>query len=154
MKKLHLTIFTMLLMLFSITFSQAQQPDRQKTLNFLLKTNRLIGHAHMSVKRGKVYSGDLSKAVRHERLAKQLFQNGNYKGALAHSRRARILATESIKANKVKPTSDATFTPEENTLVGTPTSDEELDKELNTQGIAEITDETIINQNNLELEVK
>ena len=145
----------LLLLACSITFAQAQKPvAKDKALNFLLKTNRLIGHAHMSVKMGKVYNGSLGNAVRHERYAKSLYLKGMYSQAIHHSKRARLLALDAIKSNKVKPTSDAIITAQETELLETVPSDQELDDALAAEKAEEIQDQEIIKNNKLDLEIK
>jgi len=155
MKQLSISIFTLFLILISVSASKAQSPvaDRQKALNVLLRTNRVIGVAHMSVKRGKVYTGNLAKAVRHERYAKKLFNNVNYQRAIAHSRKARLHAVDAIKANKVKLTSDATITPEEDEVIGAIPGDQELEDEA-AKEIPELKEEDLVNNNNLDIDVK
>lgn len=155
MKKLSLSVALLLITLISLSAFATQPPavERQKALNVLLRTNRVIGVAHMSVKRGKVYTGNLAKAVRHERYAKKLFNQGNYHRAIVHSRKARLFAVEAIKANKVKPTSDCTITPEEGQLAGTAPSDQELEDEMAKEE-PEVKEEDLVNNNNLGLEVK
>jgi hypothetical protein len=154
MNRIKITAIFFFIIFLSLSIAEAQKPvPRDKALYVLLKTNRLIGHAHMSVKMGKVYTGNLGKAVRHERYAKKLFIEGNYLRSIQHSRRARLFALEAIKANKVKPTGDATITPEEADLMGTVT-DKELEDELEKEMPGELKDEDLIKQNNLDLEVK
>ncbi len=154
MNRIKTTVIFLLILFFSLQLVEAQKPiAREKALNVLLRTNRLMGHAHMAVKRGKVYTGDLGKGVRHQRYAKKLFMKGMYLRSIQHSRRARLLALAAIKANKVKPTSDATITPEETEMMGNVT-DKELEDELATEMQGEIKDQDLINQNNLDLEVK
>jgi len=155
MNNFKTSVIFILLAFFSLSMANGQQPvAKDKAKNVLLKTNRLIGHAHMSVKRGKVYTGNLGKAVRHERYAKSLYEKGNYLRSIQHSRRARLLALEAIKANKVKPTSDANFTPEETELIGSAPTDKELEDELTTEKVAEVKDEDLINSNNLNINVQ
>jgi hypothetical protein len=155
MNRIKTIVIFLFILILSLPLTQAQKPvAKEKALNFLLKTNRLIGHAHMAVKRGKVYTGNLGKAVRHERYAKKLYAKGMYLQSIQHSRRARLLALEAIKVNKVKPTSDANITPEETELIGTAPSDQELDDALAKEKIEEIKDEDLINSNNLDLGVK
>ena len=154
MNKLHTISIFILLLLFMAPLAEAQAPVRQQALNHMLKTNRLIGVAHMSVKRGKVYTGNLAKAVRNQRYAKKLFTNGNYLKAIQFSRRARLFALEAIKANKVKPTSDATLTPEEEKLAGTMPSDQAMNEELAKENVEEVKEEDLVNNNNLGVDVK
>lgn len=155
MNKLKTFIILIIALMLSMPIAEAQKPvAKDKARLVLLRTNRLIGHAHMSVKRGKVYTGNLGKAVRNQRYAKKLYLEGNYLRAIHYSRRARLFALDAIKANKVKPTSDATITPEENEMMGTVPSDQELDDELAKESPKEIKDEELVNNNNLELDVK
>ncbi|MBX9850618.1 MAG: hypothetical protein K2X86_02560 [Cytophagaceae bacterium] len=154
MNKLQTIAIFILLLLFVAPLAEAQVPARQQALNHMLKTNRLIGVAHMAVKRGKVYTGNLGKAVRNQRYAKKLFTNGNYLKAIQYSRRARLFAVEAIKANKVKPTSDATLSPEEEKLAGTMPSDQAMDEEMAKENVAGVKEEDLINSNNLDIDVK
>src|SRR6186713_2964547 len=123
-----LCILLFLLVVSGIT-SASPLVDKVQAKNIIIRTNRVIGHAQMSVKRGGIYSGDLSKSVIHERTAKKLYQEGNYQRAIHHARLARVLANQAIKSNKVKLPMDAVFTPAENQLFGEVPSDEELSKE-------------------------
>src|SRR5688572_4647086 len=95
------TSITLIAILFSIG-CYAFPIDKVQANNILIRTNRVIGHAHMSIKKGGNLTGDFAKAVHHERVAKSLFKSGEYEKAIYHSRLARILATQAIKANKVK----------------------------------------------------
>ena len=104
--------------------------DKTMAKNILLKTNRAIGVAHIVTKKTKNYTGKLAKAVSHERLAKKLYNNGNYLRAIHHSRRARLYAADIMNTNKAKPTSDMSFSPQEEQAFGALPSDKELDDEL------------------------
>lgn len=156
MKHLNFRIIAILAFLLIQTSLFAQEPNvpKEKALNVLLRTNRVIGHAHRAVKMGKVYTGDLAKAVRHERLAKRLYLKGMYHKAIVHSKRARLLAIQAIKANNVKPTSDCSITPEEEKLVGQSPSDQDLDNELSKENVEDVKEQDLVNNNNLDLDVK
>jgi|GEM_PF-3558827 hypothetical protein len=104
--------------------------DKVKVKNFLLKTNRTIGFAHMVVKKTKNYTGKLSQSVAHERLAKKYYNDGQLEKSLHHSYRARFLASEVISESNAKPPMDASFTAEEQQLTSGKPSDQELDEEL------------------------
>jgi hypothetical protein len=154
MKQLKTSVLFLFMLMILLPLAEGQKPvPRDKALNVLLRTNRFIGHAHMAVSRGKVYTGNLGKAVRHQRYAKALFLKGNYLRAIQHSRKARLHALAAVKANKVKPTSDATITPEETAMMETVT-DEELEAELTKENVAELKDEDLVKNNKLDLEVK
>lgn len=155
MKNISLTVLSLLTLLVTYPLAEAQKPiAKEKALNVLMRTNRVIGFGHMAVKRGHVYTGDLAKAVRHERFAKKLYLEGMYHKAILHSRRARLLAMEAIKANRVKPTSDCSVTTEENEMMGNSVSDQDLDKELDDSKAPELKDEDLINNNNLDIDIK
>jgi len=155
MKKTTSILFLLLFAIILLPVAEAQKPvARQVALNNLIKTNRAIGFAHMAVKRGKVYTGNLGKAVRNQRYAKKLFLAGKHLKAIHYSRRARVLALEAVKANKVKPNSDFNFTAEENESAANTPTDQELEDELNKEMPGEIKDEELIQNNNLDLDVK
>lgn len=155
MKRFKTPLLFLFLVFFCISFTQAQDPvPKDKAKNVLLRTNRVIGFAHMSVKKGKIYTGNLGNAVKHERYAKKLYNEGNYLKAIHHSGRARKLAHEAIKANKVKPTAEVSLTPEEESLMGAAPSDQELDDELNKEDAEALSDEKLISSNNLGLEIQ
>ena len=140
--------FTLLTCLFYLGVSiGVAAPDKLQAKNILIRTNRVIGHAQMSVKRGGVYSGDLAKSVVHARTAKKLFLEGNYLRAIHHSRLARVLANQAIKANKVKLPMDASFTATEVQLFGELPSDEELSKEAALSQDANLKDQDLMNGN-------
>jgi hypothetical protein len=127
--------------------------DKADCKSMIIKTNRVIGHAHMSVKRGGIYTGDLSKAVRHERAAILLYKEGNFQKALFHSGRARKYAMEVIKTNKVKPPLEGTFTATEIQQLSLLPSDEVLDEEVAKIVPYEIKDQDLAN-GKLEIDFK
>lgn len=154
MKKIF--CFLLPLWCFVVTLSACPcmvQADKIPARNFIIRTNRVIGHAQMSVKRGGKQTGDLAKAVMHERVAKKLFLEGNYLKAVHHSRRARILAVQAIKANNVKPPLEASFTPVEQQLFEQIPADTDLDSEADTMEPATLKDNDLMN-GNLDLDLK
>jgi hypothetical protein len=140
-------------LVFLTSNSFAAPPDKLKTKSYLMKTNRALGVAHMTVKRTKNYNGTLAKAVRHQRVARKMFIAGNYGRAIAHSRRARVLAREVMKTNKGKTNTDFEFSAEENTMASEAPSDAELETEMVKEEPSELKDEDLMN-GNLDLEVK
>jgi len=124
-----------LLFLFSsfILFSGhavAQPALRMKAHQVIRRTAIVIHEAHKDVKEGKVYTGDLSRAIAHQKYARVLFRNGMYDRAIHHSRRARVLAVMAIRANKGVEIPESKMTAEEEELMKNPPSDDELEKEL------------------------
>ena len=126
--------------------------DRMQANNILIRTNRVIGHAHMSVKKGGNYTGDLAKAVRHERTAKAYFKQGEFEKAIYHSRLARIQASDAIKANKIKLPMDASFSPAELQLFSDLPTNEALEQEAAYQNIQASSDKDLMT-GNLDLEL-
>jgi hypothetical protein len=150
MKNIILTLFA--LMTSVIVFSQTPiQADAVRSKNMILKTNRLIGMAHMAVKNGKNYTGDLSKAVQYERFAKKCYLEKDYKKAAVYTFRAREFANAAIIANKAKPTSDGTFTTDEKLITNPLPTIEEMDKELSGASIELPTDVDLITNGNLNI---
>ena len=123
-----LLLFALILSIFNNASADIQL-DKLQSKNIIIRTNRVIGHAQMSVKRGGNYSGDLYKSVIHARTSRKLYLEGNYLRAIHHSRLARQFAVLAIKINKVKLPMDAPFTTLENQLFGDLPNDEELYKE-------------------------
>ena len=102
--------------------------DAAKVLN---KTNQAITAAFTTVKDKKVYTGALSKAVHHQKIAKKLMsENKNFR-AIHHSRMARTLAFRSLRLNKNYDYEKWDYTMEEQELFGNGIPDGELIDELN-----------------------
>lgn len=125
----------LLFIIAPLIFISAQaQPGRKimkvKTHRVIRRTAIVIASAHNKVKENKVYTGNLGKAVAHQKFARSLFRRGMYARAIHHSRRARLLAAMAIKANKGEQLKEETQTDEENELMKNAPSDDELEKEL------------------------
>src|SRR5688572_17543034 len=98
----------------------------------LKKTAYVIMIAHKKVKEGKVYTGDLAKAIAHQKYARKLYSQGKYLKAIHHSRRARVLAVKAIVANGGTETADMKYSKEdEDVFKANPSpSDTSLDAEM------------------------
>jgi len=154
LKTLVLIVATLLVSNISQSILHAAPPaDRAKAKIVIMKTNRAVGIAHMTVKRTKKYSGYLSKAVKHARFAKKLFMTGNFERSIQHSLFARKMAAEVLKDNNAKTTSDYLYSPEENTFIASMPSEEKLTEELIAENSTELTDELLMN-GNLDVEVQ
>ena len=128
--------------------------DNARAFRVIRRTNRAIRHAHRMVTTNKVYTGDFSRAVHHQRYAKVLLRRGRSHRAMLHSRIARQLAFKSIKANKGVVDAELNFTDEENEIFGDNIRDEELEKELRTDNPNIVFDDTKVSEKELtELEV-
>jgi hypothetical protein len=94
------------------------------------KTRFVLMKARTKVSEGKMYTGNLAKAISHQRLAKKLYLEEKYEKAIHHARRARMLAIMAIKANKGTPIADMEDSSLEKDMAKGSPSDEQLDKEL------------------------
>lgn len=109
----------------------ARRADKVHARRVIRRTAIVIQHAQQKVKENKVYTGNLARAVAHQRYARRLYLQGRYLRAMHHSRRARQLAILAIKANKGTETDDMTYNKEDEDIMNSePVSDKELDDEL------------------------
>jgi len=127
--------------------------DKAKAKIVLMKTNRAIGVAHMTVKRTKQFTGNLGKAVKHARFARKQYNAGNFESSIYHSLYARKLAAEVMKANNAKTGSDYLYSADENTFLSASPNEATLAGEVATDNPTELKDEDLMN-GNLEIEVQ
>ena len=114
----------------SCALAQAPVIKKENARRSIQKTAFVIKKAQMKVKEGKVYTGNLARAVSHQRYAKTLYLEGEYRRSMYFSRRARALAILAIKANKGTETADMSESKEENEMLKGAPSDEQLDADL------------------------
>jgi hypothetical protein len=121
---------------------------------FLKRTVVVIIEAKKKVDENKVYTGNLAKAVNHQKFARRLFKEGRYGQAVQHSRRARHLAILAIRANRgVEPGEDAKDL-QVNEGPGRGPSDADLDKAVAQQMSAETTRDDAVAVNLQDLDIK
>lgn len=98
----------------------------------LKRTHFVIVKAKMAVAKNKNYTGDLAKAVAHQKQAKKMFAMKNPHHAILHSRQARMYAFKSLEANKATADVDQSyhFNKEETALAGVEDKSLNLEKEL------------------------
>ncbi len=149
MKNLRLTLLLPLLLLMIMPdVSIAAGPVAKKihAHRVIRRTAVVIIHAHKKVKETKNYTGDLARAIAHQKFARKLYRRGMYLRAIHHSRLARLYAIKSIKANKGTDPAEASFTPEEEELMKSGPSEAELTQELLKEMPGEPTkDEDVVN---------
>lgn len=133
-----LVLLFLLPAMFSFTDTQAAtqpkgkgpQVKKEHAKRVIRRTAVVILVAHKKVKENKVYTGNLAKAIAHQKFARKLYRNGKFYRAIHQARRARHLAILAIKANKGAESADMRFNKEdEEVMKGGPT-DENLDAEL------------------------
>jgi hypothetical protein len=111
----------------------ARKADKIHARRVIRRTAFVILHAQKKVKENKNYTGDLARAVAHQRYARKLYFQGKFLRAMHQSRRARHFAILAIQANKGTETADMKLDPEDDAVMNdSPASDAELDKELET----------------------
>lgn len=103
---------------------------RVKSKRVLRRTAVVMLAAHADLKRGKVYTGDFARAVRHQRYAVFLWRRGFYARSIHHSRRARMLAINVIQANKGTVQPSYKMDKEEDSLSKNTPPDSQLDTDL------------------------
>lgn len=139
--------------LLSSGIISAQPVMREKAKNVINRSAAVVYTAHKWTMANKVFTGNLKKAVVHQRFAIKLFNDGKYMKAIHHARRARELARLQIEANAgtfpagYEPSSD------ENAEGPAPTN-EELDLEVATDSAATAEDKDLSTQPLNDLEIK
>lgn len=139
--------FLMLLMFPAFTAFTSSGPmvKKEQARHVIRKTAVIIMVAHKKVKEGKVYTGNLARAIAHQKFAIRLYRAGDYFRAIHHSRRARFLAVEAIKANKGTEMAEWRLSKEEESSTANGPKDEELDKNLAKEMPAEpVKDEEVL----------
>lgn len=107
--------------------------DKVHARRVIRRTAYVILAAQKKVKENKNYTGDLARAIAHQRYARKLYFQGKFLRAMHQSRRARYFAILAIQANKGTETADMKNNPEDETVMNdSPVSDADLDKELET----------------------
>ncbi|MFI5204018.1 MAG: hypothetical protein ACHQF2_05930, partial [Flavobacteriales bacterium] len=122
--------------------SSVNPKHRKASKDAIRRTAVVLRHAHKKVKENKVYTGNLLKAVRHQRAARTFWKAGRYGRALWHTRKSRQLAFLAIKANKGTVDKAWEVGKDENISGENQPTDEELEKEL---PVLNITEEELIN---------
>lgn len=127
---------------------------QNKAIKVLKRTNHVIVDAKKAVNKYKVYSGDLSRALHHQKLAKKLMNHNKVNQSMQHSRIAREYAFKSIKVNKGTINKEYEFTQEEKNFMGKNTPNDELDADLKSQTpSADYKDENVTDKDMTELDV-
>lgn len=125
-----LSLLAFFLGIYSFASAQnAAQPTLEQSRSVIAKTAVTLRVAGQAVQTGKVYTGNLAKAVNHQHYAIAQHKAGNYANAIFHCRRARHLASLAIRANRYNVTRDQVSPDEVQVIIPAPT-DAELDAEV------------------------
>lgn len=130
----------------------AKQPSMVQAQKVLKRTHFVILKAHQAVKKNKNYTGDLARAVAHQKQAKKLFAMKNPRKAILHSKHARMYAFKVLQVNKANADVDQSyqFNKEENANITAEDDAINLDKELQQ---TTFDDKTVTDKEMTELEV-
>ena len=104
--------------------------EKHQARKVLHRTAIVVFHAHKLVKQNKNYTGDLARAIAHQRFAKKLYMRGKYHRAIHQSRLARLYALKAIKANKGTEIEECKMTPEEQELMKDAPAEADLISEM------------------------
>lgn len=111
--------------------ARIRHADKVMARRVIRRTTVVILAAQKKVKENKVYTGNLARAIAHQRFARRLYLRGNFARAIHQSRRARALALLALKANNGSETADMKYDAEDQKVLDdNPPSDTDLDNEL------------------------
>jgi len=113
-------IYSLIIILLSLGMNSNNiiaQKNKARAKEFINRTNSILKYAKEAVQKNKVYTGDLNKAIHHQKYARKLFKEGKFKTASFHSQRARSLAFQAIKANKTEVKPSMNLTADEQDLI-------------------------------------
>ncbi len=100
-----------ILLCASAVLSAAPQRGREarkgQARTAIKKTAMIIHMAQKKVREHRVYTGDFARSVAHQRFAKKQYAQGHFLRAIHHTSRARLLAINSLRANRGKVPADA-----------------------------------------------
>lgn len=96
MKKMVVWLFS-LFFLFGQVFPQSVMKDKAR--NVINRTAIVLYAAHKATAAHKVYTGNLQRALVHQKIAIKLYYEEKFGKAIAHSIRARELAIRHILTN-------------------------------------------------------
>jgi hypothetical protein len=145
MKMSRYISLVVLFLMVGITYAEAQPGARRRNpppprvrkaekihaRRVIRRTAFVIHAAHKAVKENKVYTGNLARAVAHQRFARKLYVRGRFLRAMHQSRLARRYAILALQANKGAETAEMRFDKEDEEIMNSETvSDKELQDEL------------------------
>lgn len=105
MKISKILLSALVILLFSSVAMFADRMDRadkREARRVLKRTAGVLMVAQNTVKKNKVYTGNLVRAYRHQQFARELYESREFERAIRQSLRARNLAYQAIRANKQK----------------------------------------------------
>jgi len=143
LKTTKLSLFLTIIIMFISVLEGHTQVTQAKAKVVIMKTNRAIGVAHRTVMTTKKFTGKLAQSVRHARFAKKMYEKADFDKSAQHSLYARKLAAEVMKENNAKTGSDYLFSTDENAILGTSPSNEDLVTEAKNDDPISINDENL-----------
>jgi len=131
----------------SVGYAVSRPVDSEREARHMIqRTAVVIRAAHKQVTEHKVYTGDLARAVAHQKFAKALFLRGDYIRSMHQTKWARHLAVKAIIANEGQTPAEATLTSQEEMQTANGPPGVQLMKELNASMPSEpMKDEALTN---------
>lgn len=156
MKQLRLSTLIVVMLMITMSVSNATPPKvaKAKARATLFRTQKVIFIARTSLRKNKVFTGHFRRAVMHQRYARILFRRGNFWKSIVHSRYARRLARIAIQKNNGNVPANLNDTDEENTLMGNAPSDEDLDAEVAKEITDSVTEEDLVEMEDLGIDIE
>ncbi len=132
-------------MVFVITglpaiFGESPQMSKAEAGSVINRSAAIIRTAQRFAAEGKKYDG-LGLTLGHQTFARQLFSQGDYANAGYHSLRARGLAARTISLNKSSIINEALYNRNEERLVRSSLSGQELDRRLRGARVTILSDQ-------------
>lgn len=119
---------------FSVVLGNTPQLSKGEAMNVINRSAAIIRTAQRFAVEGGKYSG-LGSSLGHQLYARQLYHQGDYQNAGFHSLRARELAAQVISLNKSSLINEALYNRNEERLVRSSPSGQELDRRLKGAGV-------------------
>lgn len=114
---------------FSVVLGNTPQPSKGEAVSVINRSAAIIRTAQRFAVEGQKYNG-LGLSLGHQLYARQLYGQGDYTNAGFHSLRARELAARVIALNKSSLINEALYNRNEERLVRSSPSGQELDRKL------------------------
>lgn len=129
---------------FSVISGDSPQLTKSDTGNIINRSAAIITTAQRFAAEGKKYDG-LGLSLGHQLYARQLYEQGEYSNAGFHSLQARSLAAHVIALNKSSIINEALYNRNEEKLVRSSPSGQELDRRLKGAKVDTFTDQAAAN---------
>ncbi len=126
---LVISIVCCLLLFAHFAAAYPKDDNEFRAKRMIKKTANVIVIAHRHVNEHRNYTGDLARAIQHQKVAVHLYHQGEYIRAMHQTKFARRLAVAAIRANSGSEPEEARFDAEEESITAQGPSEEEMRRE-------------------------